>query len=114
MSSIPTFKTLEDKQIFNDVFNTKLAEYRTYFLHTASQLLGYWEDDANALKARQLDFICSVTGNMLYAAYDELKKQRPEYAEDADDFFYSPTRLKEGIKEALTEFYAEQIDEQAS
>lgn len=112
MSSIPTFKTPEDKKIFDQVFTAKLAEYRSYFLKTSKEFLGYL--DANALTSQQFDFICSVTSNMLYAAYDELKKQCPEYAENADDFFYSPTRLKEGMKEALTEFYAEQIDEQAS
>ena len=112
MSSIPTFKTPEDKKIFNQVFTTKLAEYRSYFLQVAKELLGYW--DADSLTTQQLDLISSVTSNMLYSAYDELKKQCPEYQENADDFFYSPTRLKEGMKQALTEFYAEQTEEQTS
>ena len=112
MSSIPTFKTPEDKKIFNQVFTTKLAEYRSYFLQVAKELLGYW--DADSLTTQQLDLISSVTSNLLYSAYDELKKQCPEYAENADDFFYSPTRLKEGMKQALTEFHAEQTEEQAS
>lgn len=112
MSSIPTFKTPEDKKIFDQVFTAKLAEYRSYFLQTAKELLCYW--DADELTSQQLDLISSVTNNMLYSAYDELKKQRPEYAENADDFFYSPTRLKEGMKQALTEFHAEQTEEHAS
>ena len=116
MSSIPTFKTPEDKKIFDQAFTAKLAEYRSYFFQTARELLGYLY--ADALTPQQLDFISSVTSNMLYSAYDELKKQRPEYQENADDFFYSPTRLKEGMKEALTEFHleilGEQIEEQAS
>lgn len=114
MTSIPTFKTPEDKKIFDQVFTAKLTEYSSYFLQVSKEFFGYWGEDANALKTQQLDFICSVTSNMLYAAYDELKKQCPEYAESADDFFYSPARLKEGMKEALTEFHAEQTKEQAS
>lgn len=112
MTSIPTFKTPKDKQIFDQAFTAKLAGYRNYFLQTAKELLGYW--DADALTSQQFDFISSVTSNMLYSAYDELKKQCPEYQENADDFFYSPTRLKEGMKQALTEFHAEQTEEQAS
>jgi hypothetical protein len=108
MTSIPTFKTPEDKRIFDQAFTAKLAEYRSYFLQTAKELLGYW--DADALTTQQLDLISSVTSNMLYAAYDELKKQCPEYEENADDFFYSPTRLKEGVKQAMTEFHSEQTD----
>lgn len=112
MTLIPTFKTAEDKQIFDQVFTSKLEEYRTYFLRTAKEFFGCW--DADALTTKQIDLISSVTSNMLYAAYDELKKQRLEYEENADDFYYSPSRLKEGVKEALVEFHAEQTEDQTS
>lgn len=101
MSNIPTFKTPEDKQLFDQLFTEKLAEYRSYFLQTAKELLGYW--DADALTSQQLEFLSTVTSTMLYAAQDELKVQRSEYKKD-DDIYYSISGLKNVVKEALADY----------
>ena len=107
MATIPAFRTPEDKQLFDQLFTAKLAEYRSYFLQTAKELLGYW--DADALTSQQLDFLSSVTSSMFYAAQEELKIQRPEYKED-DELFYSPFKVKDWVKEAIAE--ANQGDQQ--
>ena len=99
--TIPNFKSNEDWQAFNSLFDARW--------HCKKALLDRVKDDMfpgynwDTLQPKTLEVINDITQSLLYDVEYTFKEQYPEYTQDEDDIFIPRRSFKEDVTEALLE-----------
>ena len=99
--SIPHFKSQEDWEAFNSLFDARW--------HCKKALLDRVKDDMfpgynwDTLQPQILEVINDITQSLIYDVEYTFKEQYPEYKQDEDDIFIPRRSFKEDVTEALLE-----------
>lgn len=101
--SIPNFKTEEDQQEFELLFEEKARVYVNLMDKVREMMYGPGGGNYSNLPGSCMEVVKEITQNLLYDTEYTFKDAHPEYKNGDDEIFIPYKSFKENVSEALNQ-----------